>query len=470
MQLSRGIRHILFGTLAFLLVIGLSATYWAIAGRDSLLQRDDNPRRIEALAAIQRGSIYDRNQQLLAETVPQTATLERTYHRPSTYSAIGYYSLRYGVSGAEAAYDDLLSGSPDIRTLRDFLDRHLLRLPQIGSDIRLTIDANLQDSLIIDWGDARGAVVVLNGWTGEIVTLISQPSFDSNTLDDDWEDLVKADGQPFFNRALQGNYQLGGAMYTVLLAEAIASRFDLSQHFSQADASIEFEDGMTIDCVIEPEATELTLIDTYAYGCPVPFQAYFLAEPRFDLDAVLKRFAFNTPITLAGFPQPEAIDLPVAGSADHFNDETLELRAALGQGDLTTTPLHMAAIMAAVATDGSIKTPYVVSATRPPGKQPWQEISFNSASIPVFSAEVADELRAVMRRTWSVLQNDADGGDAGAQVAMSQSGEGVQIWLNGFVAKANDAAYSFVILLEDSDDVSRLLAIGQTLVQALDPH
>ncbi len=468
MRLASGIRHLLFGTLAFLLAIGLSATYWAIAGRDSLLLRADNPRRIEALAAIQRGSIYDRNQQLLAETVTQAATLERRYYRSSTYSAIGYYSLRYGVSGAEAAYDDRLSGSPDTRSLGDFLDRHLLRLPQMGSDIRLTIDADLQDSLAAGLGDARGAVVVLNAWSGEVLTLLSQPSFDPNTLDDDWEDLVKADGQPFFNRALQGNYQLGGTMYTVLLAESIASRFDLSQPFPQADAPVEFEDGMTIGCFIAPEATELTLIDAYAYGCPAPFQAYFLAESRFDLDALLKRFAFDRPITLGGFPQPEPIDLPGVRSADQLDDETLALRAALGQGDLTTTPLHMAAIMAAVATDGSIKTPYIHSATRPPGKQPWQEISLNSASIPVFSAEAAQELRGVMRRTWSALQNDA--GDAGAQVARSQSGEGAQIWLNGFVAKVDGAAFSFVILLEDSDDLARLLAIGQTLVEALDPH
>ena len=62
-------------------------------------------------------------------------------------------------------------------------------------------------------------------------------------------------------------------------------------------------------------------------------------------------------------------------------------------------------------------------------------------------------------------------GDAGAQVAMSQSGEGVQIWLNGFVANPQmTRPISFVILLEDSEDLSRLLAIGQTLVQALDPH
>ena len=468
MQLSRGIHHILFGTLAFLLVIGLSATYWAIAGRDSLLQRADNPRRIEALAAIQRGSIYDRKGQLLAETVAQAATLQRHYLKPSAYSAVGYYSLRYGVSGAEAAYDDLLSGSREIKTLLAFIERYLLRLPQIGSDIRLSIDADLQDALANALSDAPGAAVVLNARTGEIITLVSQPSVDPNRLDDDWEDLVKDDGQPFFNRALQGNYQLGGTMYTVLLAEAIASQFDLSQRFTQADASVEFEDGVTIGCGIAPKMTELTLIDAYAYSCPGPFQAYFLAEPQFDLDTALQRFAFDNPTALSGFPQPEPIDLPSARSADQLDDETLALRAALGQGDLTTTPLHMAAIMAAVATDGSIKTPYLHSAMRPPGTQQWQDTSATPVSIPVISAEEAYELRAVMRRTWSELQNDTDGDDAGMQVAKSQSGEEVQLWLNGFIARAGGAAFSFAIVLEDSDDLSRLLSIGQHLTNALD--
>lgn len=68
MQLGRGIRHLLAGSLALMLAVGLAAAYWAFAGRDSLLLRDDNPRRIEALASIQRGSIYDREGQLLADT------------------------------------------------------------------------------------------------------------------------------------------------------------------------------------------------------------------------------------------------------------------------------------------------------------------------------------------------------------------------------------------------------------------
>jgi len=464
---SRGIHHLLLGTLACLLLIGLSATYWAIAGQDSLLLRDDNPRRIEAQASIQRGSIFDRHGRPLAATVNQASALQRQYPLPSTFSAVGYFSLRFGTSGAEAAFDDLLAGSSKVRTLQDFVDRRLLNRPQTGSDIRLSIDADLQDALVTSLGGSRGAAVVLNALTGEVLSLVSQPGVDANALDDDWEELVSAEGDPFFNRALQGNYQLGGASYTFLLAHAIDSGFDLSQRFPQAAAPIEFEDGMTIACLFEPESNELTLIEAYAYGCPAPFRAYFGSEAGIDMEAILKRFAFDDPIALDRFPQPAPINLPAAPSALQLTDEALELRAALGQGEPTTTPLHVAAIMSAVSTDGNLRTPFLHAATRLPGAQQWRETSADTATISIVSAETAQKLQAIMRRSWSALPLDAAGADVGAHVALSQSGDGVQLWLNGFFNHSDGTTFSFVVLLED-ENLSKLLSIGQTLIKALD--
>ncbi len=466
MQFARGIQHILAGSLAIMLAIGLSAAYWAIAGPGSILQRADNPRRIQALAAIQRGRIVDRQQRLLAETVAGAATLERRYILPAASSAVGYYSLRYGVSGAEAAYDDLLSGRRQAMTLRDYIERQLLRLPQVGADIQLTIDADLQNSLAAALADARGAAVVIHASTGEIAALLSQPSVNANRLDEDWEALVADAGQPFFNRALQGNYQLGGTMYTVLLAQAIASQFDLSQVFPQATVSVELEDSLTISCVSVPEAAELTLVEAYVYGCPRPFLAYFLSAPQIDRDAALRRFAFGDPISLAGFPQAEAIALSATGTAEPLDDEARERHTALGQGDLSTTPLHMASIMAAVATDGSVKMPSIHAATKPPGAQRWQERSAPAVSSSIMSADEAQGLRAIMRRAWSQWQIDTDG-DAGMQIAKSQAGDEAQLWLTGYFASADDAAFSFAIVLEDSGDLSKLRAIGQHLIESL---
>ena len=470
MAFSRGIRHLLLGSLSCLLLVGLSATYWAVTGRDSLLLRADNPRVIEALAAIQRGSIFDRNQQLLAESIVQDGALARRYLRPSTYGVTGYYSLRYGVSGAESAFDARLSGSSEIRTLQEFVNRRLLNRPQVGSEIRLTIDERLQTALVNAIGSERAAAVVLDTQSGEILALISLPTYDPNSLEDDWEDLIEADGQPFFNRALQGQYQLGGAMYTVLLANAVASDFDFSQRFPQASAPIEFQDGMTLACIIKPEQSELSLLDAYAYGCPAPFKDIYLFSPQMNLDSILAQYAFDNPIALGGFPRPERTELPTVPSEGQLDAETLALRSALGQGDLTTTPLHLAAIMAAIATDGNATMPRILSATRPPSKDQWRENSPDPTAIPIISAALAKELRLILQSAWSKLHTDSMPiqGDVGAQVALSQSGESKQIWLNGFYAASVEAPISFVILLEDSDDPQAMLTIGNAMLLAID--
>jgi peptidoglycan glycosyltransferase len=467
---SRGIRHLLLGTLASLLVIGLSATYWAIVGRESLLLRADNPRVIEALAAIQRGSIFDREHQLLAETIAQDGKLIRRYGARSTYSVIGYYSLRYGVSGVESAFDALLAGSNEIKTLQEFVNRRLLNGPQIGSDIRLTIDAALQEALAAALGDARAAAVVLDAQSGGVLALISLPTYDPNTLEADWENLVEAEGQPFFNRALQSHYQLGGTMYTILLAHAAAAEFDLSRRFTQASAPITFEDGMTLACVIMPKQTELSLADAYAYGCPAPFHTYYLAVPAIDMEYALAPFAYDNPVTLRGFPQPDDSELPTAPSQSQFDEVTLALRSALGQGDLTTTPLHTASIMAAIATDGNVASPFIQAATRSPRTNQWQLNAPDSTVIPMLSADVALKLRQIMRETWLILQPGfvSVRGDVGAQVARSQSGESTQLWLNGFYRAINKPPIAFVILLEDSEDPHAMLAIGRAMIRAID--
>ena len=63
-------------------------------------------------------------------------------------------------------------------------------------------------------GDYHGAVVVLNIPSGEVLAIVSLPTYDPNTLDTNWEQLTQAAGKPFFNRALQGAYQPGGTLET----------------------------------------------------------------------------------------------------------------------------------------------------------------------------------------------------------------------------------------------------------------
>ena len=189
---SRTIRHILAGTLVCLALVGLSATYWSLAGQNTLLLRDDNPRIIEAQREIQRGGIYDRVARPLAETVNRDSGLTRRYLHPSTYSIVGYYSLRYGVGGAESAYQIHLSGARPIADFADYFSRDILHRPQVGSDILLMLDVEVQDPLYRAMDGAVGTAIVLDARSGAVLALVSQPSFDPNSLDEAWSTLIES--------------------------------------------------------------------------------------------------------------------------------------------------------------------------------------------------------------------------------------------------------------------------------------
>ncbi len=468
MQFAREIRRILFALFAALALIGFSAAYWALTGQASLLLREDNPRLIEAQARIQRGSIYDRNGQLLAETRAGDSGLERRYLSPATYSAVGYYSLRYGSSGAEAAFDTLLAGRQDIDSLERYFALNVLRQPPIGADIMLTLDADIQALLVAALDDAAGAAVVMQADSGAIRALISQPSFDPNTLDADWAQLIEAAGKPFFNRALQGNYQLGSAMYLLWLAQAIEADFPLARLFDGASAPVALDSDTTLTCVITPPADSLSLIEATIYGCPAAFQSYRQIETTTNYAEMIAPYHFDAPITLAGFPLPEQLAQALPASDEALDPAMRALRNTLGQGDVTATPLHLTAAMAAIANRGSAPAPRMLAAQRPPGGSDWLVASARSSAIAMLPAATAEALQGILRESWATLQAQPPADfDVGATLAMSHSGEDKQIWLSGFAAATAGETLAFLILLEDSVDAPRLLAIGQQLIQGL---
>ena len=467
MLYARQIRHILFGVLACLTLVGVSAAYWTIAGRDTLLLREDNPRRVEALARIQRGGILDRNSQILAETVTADSGLMRRYPMPTTFSLAGYYSLRYGVGGAEAGYDEVLSGLHPLESLADYFNSQILRLPQIGADIMLTIDGQIHDALADAMAGADGAAIVIDAATGELLALVSLPSFNPNRLDEDWSQLIEAEGDPFFNRALQGNYQLGGNIYALWLAQAVDAGFELSLRFTDAAAPALLDDGTAIDCVIQPAPTDLALTEALGYSCPAPFKSYLKTQSASTIDDLISSYRFSNPVILPGFPQPEP--LPEPATTTELEPAALALRNILGQGAQTTTPLHLATIIAAFANDGVAIAPWIHLGTRQPDSEEWRRNAPSLDPQRMQSASTARRMLTLLRDSWAILYRDESDRqiEVGGFVAMSRSGEETQLWLNGYVTPIGENPAAFVILLEDSADLAKLLAIGDALVKAL---
>ena len=466
---SREIRHIGIAILIAFAIVALSAAYWAVLAQGDILSRSDNPRLIDAAARIRRGGIYDRSGNLLVESLSTDAGMTRRYLEPSTYSLVGYYSLRYGASGAEAAFHDILNGSDDLQSIDDFFTRRLLNIPQAGADIQLTVSAELQDMLATALEEFQGAAVVMDAQTGALLALLSQPSFDPNSLDASWDEWIAASGQPFFNRALQGQYQPGTTLLTVWLAEALQANFDLTEKLSAADRGIQISGDVTLGCIRTPAGSELSLREAYTYGCPAPFVDYFATLPAPSLDTVLQGYALADSVFLAGFPAPESSREQPTTDAPETNPVPVAIRDAMGQGSLTITPLRLATLVSAIAGDGSSPTPYVLSSVRDSQSQTWTPASQRSLRRPLIPAAIARELRVAMQQSWVALSaaSATEPVAVGAQVARSQSGEERQTWLYGFARRDSQDATAFVVLVETALDLEQVIAIARSLAGKL---
>lgn len=210
------IRRLVAILLAGFLLVGLTAGYWQVIRAPELLSRADNPRLVIAEQRVQRGRILDRNGVVLAYSrVREDGTTERVYTHPEMVHVTGFYSLRYGVSNIEAAYDDVLRGLSGRSAMQALVDS-LLHRPQIGFDVMLTVDAELQAVADTALGDWRGAIIVLDSRTGDILALVSHPAYDPNRLDEIWETLRDALDTPLLNRATQGLYPPGEGLGEVV--------------------------------------------------------------------------------------------------------------------------------------------------------------------------------------------------------------------------------------------------------------
>jgi len=143
----------LYLVLAFASVSGALA-WWQVLDAHALATRQDNPQVIAARRTLPRGAIFDARGQLLASSVVVDGISRRSYTDPAFTHLIGYASLRFGATGLERVWDDLLTGRSDPNPLRDLLNDILARKPD-PHDLTLTIDRRLQDFAQAQLGDAN---------------------------------------------------------------------------------------------------------------------------------------------------------------------------------------------------------------------------------------------------------------------------------------------------------------------------
>jgi len=280
----------------------------------------------------------------------------------------------------EKQYDGILRGKDGKRYyMADARGRNLAELdeqivaPVPGNDVVLTIDTRIQRLAERALGKRPGSVVVLKPATGEILAMVSYPSFDPNVFytaegPHRFSELSLDPAYPFVNRAIQSAYPPASVFKIVDTAALLAEKpYPLSRKFVCL-GKIDYG-GRIWNCYKPEGHGPLELMGGLAESCDIYF---WNAALELGIDPLLrfasefdlgKRAGIDLPGEVAGFvPSPEWKKAET--NRAWWGGDTLNL--AIGQGYLTVTPLQMADMIALVVNDGVLYRPHVVKEIRDP--------------------------------------------------------------------------------------------------------
>lgn len=355
-----------------LLYAGLAAGlgWWQVVQAGPLSADPANPLSQAAERSAPRGTIYDSQGVVVAQSVGSAQSRVRRYPHPEMAPIVGYKSLLFGTSGLENAWNSELIGL-DQSGAADELLRKFRADPYDPSDLHLSVDLRLQQEAVRLLGNDRGAVVAIEPSTGRILAMASTPSFDPNQLADTataraYLDQLRANpGSPLLNRATQGLY-VPGSVFKMVTATAGLESGSITPQTTYDRQPAQYRTGFKVQGFTIHDAPRTVQLDhplTFQEATEVSSNIYF-AHVALDTGAAnLQRWA-----AALGFGQPIPFELPTAtsqvtggkGPLDGFQDQVELANAAYGQGQVLTTPLQMALVACAIGNGGTLMRPTLV--------------------------------------------------------------------------------------------------------------
>lgn len=462
--MERQIRRLAIGFLILFGAIAVNLNYIQVVAADRIANNNANRRLLIQEYEVDRGDIVAADHRtVLADSEPTGGDLkyQRSYPEDPElgYGHItGYHSFIFGRTELEQAYNDYLSARAEELFPQQLIDEILGRDEQ-GAGLVLTIDPELQAIAAEGLAGREGAVAALDPRTGEVLALVSNPTYDPNPLaSHEPRDVRRAYRQlrpqepdsPLVSRATDTFFPPGSAFKVVTAAAALESgrgpdfalpnppTLDLPQTTANLDnfGGSQCSGGSQID-----------MASALQQSCNVYFAQLAMEIGADTLVDQAHRFGFSEdvpfdiPFVESEIPDPDAFDLDIPALA----------QSGIGQRDVRTNVLHMALITGSIGNDGVMMVPRLVSEIRDPDGRILRSFDPEEYGRPMEAANA----RALTEMMASVV--DAGTGTAaqipGVRVAgktgtaQTAEGQAPHAWFVAFApAEAPEIAVAVVVL------------------------
>lgn len=363
--MNRQIRALGFTVLLLFGVLFANLSWLQLVRAESLANHQANTRLLLKEYALERGAIRTVNGDTVAISEP-TPDRElqslRVYPRAPLFAHLtGYYSVRFGRAGLEHTYNNELVGKGGVVTMQDLGDR-LLGRGRKGDTLVLSIDTAVQQAAFDALGNRKGAIVALDPLSGQILAMVSTPSFDPNDLSQHsaegqaqaWERLNEDPDRPLMNRGAREIYPPGSTFKVITAAAALENGIG-------PDTTMPAVNGYQA-----PQTSRVirnfgggtcggTMHDAMRVSCNTYFAQLAAEMPSGILEDTARAF---------GFTETPPLDIGAVASRlpddEELRSPAFRALSSIGQFSVASSPLQMALVAAGIANDGNVPAPKLV--------------------------------------------------------------------------------------------------------------
>ncbi|SOE11559.1 Cell division protein FtsI/penicillin-binding protein 2 [Streptomyces sp. 2323.1] len=467
--MNRPLRHTAVFCGVLMLALLVRATWVQFVQADKLAS-DPNNRRVKIEAfSYPRGNIIVGGQPVTGSVATSgDFKYKRTYKDGPMYAPVtGFASQAQGTSFLESVYGKVLSGKDDRLALKQAKDVLTGEKPR-GGDVLTTIDPKAQKAAykgLTDL-DAKGAVVALDPRNGRVLALASTPSYDPSqfagisTAESNKFKALDADkSKPLSNRALRETYA-PGSTFKILTAAAALEHGVISDINAPTGAPAPYQLPLSStkigNDVAGAPCDKASLKTGMQWSCNNVFLDTALKVGKDKMRETAEKFGFNSDVYDKEFGDMLATKSLYPAKLD----KPQTALTGMGQGSLTSTPMQMAMVTAALANDGKLMMPHLVDEVRGPDLSTLEKPEPKQKSQAV-SADTAKKVQEMMEYTVSegtASKAKIDGVTVGGKTGTAQHGANVNderpyAWFVSYAKQSDGSSPVAVAVFVDPKDI-----------------